>query len=592
MRSVEEYFNLKGKDPSKVLRLRRKILEEMYASPDGLFSVREHCKNDILFYVNMFVYTYDPRLKRRPVIPMVTYPYQDEALLELVEAVGSNDELIEKSRDMGATWLCLIAIDWHFLFHEMQTFLCVSRKEEIVDKKGDPDCLFWKIDLMHKWLPKIMLPRITRNKLHFQNDDNGSTIDGSSTTGDVGRGGRRTAVFLDEFASVEDGTSVLKATRDMTTCRLFNSTPKGTNNAFYDMVKTNVKKLRFHWTQHPVKARGLYRSEHGRPVIVDKDYKFPDGYQFITDGKWRSPWYDLQCERAAHPMEIAQELDIDYLGSAFQFFDPKVIDTVMKEDVREPFDTGELVIDDQTVEPIEFESFRGGHLLLWLNVGLTSHVPSDHRYVIASDIGVGTGASNSATVVYDKTTREKVAEYAHANLKPHEYAKLMVGLARWFNGAFMIWEANGPGRIFGDTVLELGYRNIYYKENDKSVSRKRTDVPGWYSTKESKLSLLGEYRRALSGRMVTNRSQDAVKECLQFVFLPDNTVAHAESSHDLDPTGARDNHADRVIADALAWRVIKGGYSETHQEKKIPPYCLYARRMESLKRQREERRRW
>ncbi len=60
------------------------------------------------------------------------------------------------------------------------------------------------------------------------NADNGSVIDGESTTGDAGRGDRRTAMFIDEYAAfdVTDGYRVLLASRDTTNCRGFNSTPE------------------------------------------------------------------------------------------------------------------------------------------------------------------------------------------------------------------------------------------------------------------------------------------------------------------------------------------------------------------------------
>jgi len=318
------------------------------------------CAEDPLFFINTFVYTYDPRKSTCPVVPFITYPFQDIAILELINAIGDHDLLAEKSRDMGATWCFLYGITWFFLFKNMQTFLAVSRKEDLVDKTQDPDCLFWKIDFMIENLPWFIKPPRTRNKLHMFNENNGSTIDGSSTTGDVGRGGRRTAVFLDEFASVEEGHAVLKATRDMTTCRLFNSTPKGTNNAFYDMTQTDILKLRFHWTEHPEKSAGLYTSgDDDQLEIIDSEYwrfKKKSDFDFIRDGNLRSPWYDLQCSRAAHPMEIAQELDIDYLGSAFQFFDPGIIDGCIKKDSRPAFHIGELSF-DESLEPTEFISF-------------------------------------------------------------------------------------------------------------------------------------------------------------------------------------------------------------------------------------------
>jgi len=252
------------------------------------------CRSDILFYVNTFVWTFNPKLKGEKVIPFVTYPFQDVVFRELVEAVADHDLVIEKSRDMGASWMCLTVFEWFWHFYDYQTFLMVSRKEDLVDKSGDPKALFYKVDFIHKHLPSWLVPEINRTNLHLNNEDNGSTIDGESTTGDVGRGDRRTAVLCDEFAMVQDGYKVNRALRDVTDCRIFNSTPAGAAGAFYDHVNNpHMKKIRLHWSEHPVKADGLYRD---------------------LSGKVRSPYYDLQCLRANNPVEIAMELDIDSVG--------------------------------------------------------------------------------------------------------------------------------------------------------------------------------------------------------------------------------------------------------------------------------------
>ena len=133
--------------------------------------------------------------------------------------------MIEKSRDMGASWMCLMAFEWVWHFHSISSFLLVSRKEDLVDKTNDPRSLMWKIDYMHKNQPRWLLPSIGRSNFHIINHDTGSTIDGESTTGDVARGDRRTAILLDEFASVDQGARVLAATGDATDCRVMNSTP-------------------------------------------------------------------------------------------------------------------------------------------------------------------------------------------------------------------------------------------------------------------------------------------------------------------------------------------------------------------------------
>ncbi|MCX5637099.1 MAG: hypothetical protein NTX52_05325, partial [Planctomycetota bacterium] len=254
------FYDLVPKDFFANLEFRREMIMLGASDPEAAEELWIMCSRDPLFYINTFVWTYDPR-KNPAALPFITYDYQDEALIEVFRAIGHYDLLTKKSRDMGASWIYIVAPEYLWHFRQLQSFLFVSRVQDLVDKTEDPDCLFWKLDFIHKNLPQFLLPSINRTKLHIYNIDNGSTIDGSSTTGDVARGGRRTAILLDEFASVEEGYAVLSATRDATRCRLFNSTPKGVGNAFYDMTQTDIKVLRFHWSQHPEKKPGLYTSK-------------------------------------------------------------------------------------------------------------------------------------------------------------------------------------------------------------------------------------------------------------------------------------------------------------------------------------------
>ena len=187
--------------------------------------------------------TFDPRLEGNKRIPFITYPFQDKVLGILVDSIGKEDIIIEKSRDMGATWLCLAVFLWRWQFWDGETFLLMSRKEDMVDKSGDPKTLMWKIDFMLEFQPSWLRPKYERRQLHLANLQNGSTIDGESTTGEASKGDRRTAIMVDEFASVDDasrpreGHKLLEATKDVTNSRWFVSTHNGVGTAFHDLCQ-------------------------------------------------------------------------------------------------------------------------------------------------------------------------------------------------------------------------------------------------------------------------------------------------------------------------------------------------------------------
>jgi hypothetical protein len=585
------------KDPKKNLEWRRKIAAAVRDDPEFCEVIKEACKRDPIFFVNAFAWTYDPRPAAQKIlgfaqskVPFILYGFQEEALLELLGAIeGGHDILVEKSRDMGASWLCVTAFHYRWLFRPLQSFLFVSRVEDYVDSSGNPKALFWKLDYLNTNLPQYLLPvgfnlQSHRRKLHIENPENGSVIDGESTTGRVARGDRRTAILLDEFAAVEQGESVLKATRDATDCRVFNSTPEGTNNAFYKMRQTKIRKLRLHWSVHPRKAIGLYTTtEHGDLKVLDPD-GFPEDHKPILDDKLRSPWYDRECERCASPYEIAQELDIDYLGSGHQFFNPDKVHEAVTLHALPPSMVGELVYDEATGDPIEFRDDPKGTVRLWVGLDGKNQPICRDRLVVGSDVSAGTGASNSVLAGYSAKTKEKVFEFTSPYHRPEAFATLTVALLRWFQKAslhspFLLWESNGPGRQYGSRVLDLGYGNIYLRKNDASIKQKVSDVPGWPPTKESKMVLLGNYRSGVEGLRCCNRSKRALEETLEYVFTPNGGVAHARAADKSDPSGANANHGDRVMADALAWKGL-GERKRTPQREtpQAPPGSLAWRR--------------
>jgi len=612
------YYSGVPKDFSENLKWRRDLLTR--AAGDEVFAEAAYrmCAEDLLFYINGFCWTYDPRDQQVPNKPFITYDFQDDAIGEFCTAINKGFDLAwPKSRTMGASWMALTVIEWFWHFRYDLSFLLISRNQDYVDQSGNPKSLFWKIDFLHQNQPKWLLPAgrwagwrdPNRRLLHVKNADTNSVIDGESTTGDAGRGDRRTAMLVDEHAAFElnDGYKVLKSSRDTTKCRLFNSTPQGAANAFFEVVHDSAAKVRrMHWSEHPIYSAGLYISEkvngamtvkrlddYSGDVTVlrkeweqPKDMKFPDDYPFILDGKLRSPWYDTECSRCVSPQEIAQELDIDFLGSAYQFFDQSFIQKLIAEYCVPAKMRGELIYDPITLKPEGFQPGSKGNLHLWFNIPGSNPILDNKDYFkgkkfgIGSDVSFGTGASNSVTSICDLETGQKVAMWKSPNIEPGRFAELTVALAKWFNGGKLIWDASGAsGRVFTKRVVEVGYTKVYYRTDEEKFRKRISDQPGYYLNPEDRAIVLRDYRAALEGRNFINFSEAGMKETLQFIVEPGGKVEHSAALNSQDPTGAREAHGDEVIADALVSRLRIINYKEPDQDEKEAPWMSPAWRL-------------
>lgn len=555
------YYSLVPKNKALNLIYREVLLEMADKDEDVRQQIWIASSRDQLFFVNTMLWVFEPR--EAIDLPFVTWPFQDRVFTLFEKSIGKTDLGLEKSRDMGASWMFLTSFFYRWLFRPRQAFGLVSRTEDAVDKKDDPDCLMWKLDYHYRNLPRWMQPKCRRVQLSMANEDNHSVITGYSATADVARGGRKLAFGLDELAAwqIDSGFAAWASTQHVTNSRVAVSTPQGMAGVFADQMKKKdaaMIKVSVHWSEHPQKQRGLYRSTDGNLEVIDTTYDFPPDYPFVLDGKLRSPWYDEECRRHPVPALIAQELDIDYGGSGFPFFNSKMVDDHARQYVMDPFARGDLDFSTEDYEP-HWRQAEGGNLLLWINLTADQEPAHVFDYVIGCDISTGTGgewSTNSVASVFNQLTGEKVAEFATNDLYPDRFADVVIALRKWFRGpkgdAFVAWESNGPGAQFSKHFMENSPQRVYYRQNLKTRGGRATKMPGWRSDRDSKRMLLGDYAKLLERHSIVNRSAPALEEMLHYIYDPSGSIDHDRSKATLDPTSAGENHGDRVIADALA----------------------------------------
>lgn len=310
---------LYSKDLDKNATQRYRALASAVNNPSIQKDLVQASAHDILFWINLFVFTYNPRTNP-PAIPFITYEFQDEFIGELVKRIeNQKDLLVDKSRDMGVSWCVLTVFTWFWLFRgEGMDFLCGSRKEQYVDKIGDMDTLLQKIRFILEKTPRWMLPPDFALKDHCTymkiiNPHTKSAISGEATNQNFSRGGRRRAIFFDELAFWDVDAPAWRSAADTTNCRIAVSTPCGFNNQFARLRHSKSIDVRsLHWTLHPLKTEGAKDAKTGHPISHAEAHQ-----------AWRqnpssiiSPWYESEVKRRNNdPVEVAQELDISYEGS-------------------------------------------------------------------------------------------------------------------------------------------------------------------------------------------------------------------------------------------------------------------------------------
>lgn len=351
--------------------LRERILINQRAEEDQGYrrDILFQCAENPTFWCNNFAWTYDPRKQfySQDHLPFIMFPKQIEYLQWLNWLLLTNkDGAIEKSRDMGVSYVTLIPfVLHHWLFDPAFKAKLGSRKEEYVDKPGDMDALFEKIVYNLKRLPSWMLPEgfsLPAHKTYMKlvRPDNTNTVTGESANESFGRGGRLNVSIFDEHAFWPFAQASWEAAGESTPTRVSISTPppSGRSSFFYkNIVSGRVQTFSFHYKDDTRKDMEWERSQRAKKTEEEFERELNISYEGSLEGTVYAANL-AKCELGTFeydpnkPLYVSWDFGLD--GTAMQWYqwDQKIdhwylIDSFCKanEDITFfiPFVTGTIL---------------------------------------------------------------------------------------------------------------------------------------------------------------------------------------------------------------------------------------------------------
>jgi phage terminase large subunit len=388
-------FDWKNPDYTEVFRKRIEALARIRAEPASLPLLKAFYREHPAQFISDWGISYDPKnVERRlpAIIPFILFPKQAEWVDTVVEHWKEQRPLLtEKTRQMGFSWLSVALACTLCLFHDGLSIGFGSRKEEYVDRIGDPKSLFHKArvfmgglppEFRGGWNPKDHAPHM---RINFP--DSGSSIGGEA--GDnIGRGATTSIHFVDEAAFLERPELIEASLSQTTNCRVDISTPNGMANPFAEKrFSGKVDVFTFHWRDDPRKD---------------------------------DAWYQKQVDEL-DPVTIAQEIDIDYAASVEGVVIPNAwvraaVDAHIKLDIKPTGERcGALDVAD---EGRDANAFCGAHGILvehveeWSGKGADIFSTVQHVFGIC-DVrqytkfkydadGLGAGVRGDARIINDK----------------------------------------------------------------------------------------------------------------------------------------------------------------------------------------------
>lgn len=295
-------MDYKSPNYSAIFADRAARLAKLRADPRLIVAAKTHYKTHIADFISDWGMTYDPRKIETgglANIPFILWPKQREYIDWLYQQWRNGERgLVEKSRDCGVTWLSVGFAVALWSLYDGVAIGFGSRKEQLVDKLGDPDSIFEKIRHFVGHLPVELLPKGYNPKDHSTYMRLISPETGASITGEagdnIGRGGRKSLYLVDESAFIERQELVDKALSQATNCQIDISTFNGSGNLFYKKQQRffgSPRHFVFDWRDDPRKDDAWYqkqKAEQSEETVaqeIDRDPNASNTDSFIP-AKW------------------------------------------------------------------------------------------------------------------------------------------------------------------------------------------------------------------------------------------------------------------------------------------------------------------
>ncbi len=441
-----------------------------------------------------------------------------------------------------------------------------------------------KFDFIHlhqpPWIwPEGYRPRTkpfrTSNKII--NPSGGGLIEGQAASEDWGRSGRYYGTGYDEMAHTDNAHDIIAASSLSTECHFWWSSPKGPNTAFTRVLGTLEHQIKLNFFMMPENAEGMTidpaTGKKDSPALQRAFRRVGFDQVKIKNEIWADEEYAVGCY---YPIEVFDRIDgVDGKDGT----------------IREPRYVGELDIEgeNENVRSKRFIEQPAGRWLFW-QLEDFRQPNRDTMYVLSIDAAAGSsdsdgrGASNSVIGVADWISGEIVAEFAMHGLQPHVLARIAAAAGYFFTGsngapALIIFETGGSGSQF---YTEL--RDVYRYPNVWSEPRADGKMDyGWVKPrsdsakdpeKRPHVPFGLHLRMLLNGRLI-ERSEMCSKEMKEYQHTASGGPVHSASTATRDPTGARQNHGDRVITRLCICAVFNKWRHDPPKSEAIPGFGSY-----------------
>lgn len=423
------------------------------------------------------------------------YPYQEESLKTFHEQQYT---IVLKGRQIGLSTVVSMYGLWMMLFHRDKNVVVIATKQETA--KNIITKVRFAFDNLPIWL---QVPVTENNKLSLR-FKNGSQIKASSSSSDAGRSEAVSLLVLDEAAFIRNAEEIWTAAQATLTTGgkgILISTPNGVGNFFHSKY---IEAEEF---------KGRQREGAFYPVKLSWN-KHPDRNQ-----EWRDKQDIILGIQTAR-----QEYDAEFLGSGNTVIDGDLIEFYRQAYVKDP----------------EIKRGPGGDIWVWEQPDYTK------SYIVSADVARGENSElgdYSTFHVIEAESCTQVAEY-RGRITTTDFGHMLCGIASEYNDALLIIENASVGWAAIQTVINRGYKNLFYMTEDmkyldptakftnKLYRREQNAIAGFTTSSRTRPLIISKLDQYMRDKTVIIRSRRTIDEMLTFIW--ENGKAQAADKYNDD----------------------------------------------------------
>ncbi len=474
---------------------------------------------------------------------------------------------ILKSRQQGATALCVALGMWWACCHENASYAVVAHKETSASSIYD------RARMIYNSLPKELKPMTSKfnsERIFFDGDAGeiqglrSRVFFGTAGGGELFRGETINFLHKSEKAFWDDNGGLLDKSLNATV-------PKLPGTFIIDETTANgYNRFKDEWDRS-VRGENDYTPIF-LPWYLSEEYalKTPKGFTMTEDEKKLALKYDLTKEQIywrrytidndfeGRELFFDQEYPISpevaFIASGMGVFGGDLtregynnVCAPTREDligvIAEP-----LLVFEQ---PEVFEEIEYGDKVVfdeekqeWVNihndiiVGQTTRVAN---YTIGIDTS-GLGQNWNVIAVWHNIKKKCVAVWRQQTISEENLADIVIQIGKKYNNALVACETNYSHSVY-DYLVAKGYKNLYLRENTDSISKVPRGAYGWYTTNRSKTAIISTLKKTLT------ETPDAIKD-KEFWFEAEYFLLEDPAKNIMN--SATGHNDDNIMAQAIA----------------------------------------